>query len=383
MIDRATLNRLVAGADPAVSIYLPIDPERRDMRDPEGRLRELIEQAQQLLVRRGLRSGQIAELLAPAHAVLDDPDLSRHRHYGRLFFLAPTLSQILVPPEPLPQEVMVGRNFLIRPLLPILAHDRRFHVLALTAGAARLLDATPYSLVERKGVLPAGVDEVAAETEVTPYVQFNPVARPRSGPAAPVVKAHSADTPKDERKAELLEYLHRVAAAVSRQLGDDPAPLVLVAEPEIAGHFRKLGKPTQLYEETLVVNPHGLADADLLAKVVELLRPLLEREIEGVLDQANARLGTAEPTVSIRLEEVLPAAYDGRVDVVVVASDETLAGRFDPEARTLQTKAVANGEEEDLLNEAAVVSLRNGGRAFALPKERIPRRAPAVAVLRY
>jgi hypothetical protein len=214
-------------------------------------------------------------------------------------------------------------------------------------------------------------------------VQFNPIARPRSGPAAPVVTAHGTESPEDVRKAQLLEYLHRVAAAVSRELGDDPAPLVLVAEPEIAGHFRKLGKPTQLYEETLVINPHGLADADLLAKVVELLGPLLEREIEGVLDQANARLGSGGPTVSIRLEEILPAAYDGRVDAVVVASDELLRGRFDPEARTLHTKGVVDGEQEDLLNEAAVVSLRNGGRAFALPRERMPRHAPAVATLRY
>ena len=87
--------------------------------------------------------------------------------------------------------------------------------------------------------------------------------------------------------------------------------------------------------------------------------------------------------MSIRLEEILPAAYDGRVDAVVVATDAMVRGRFDPEARTLYAPGASNGEEEDLLNEAAVVSLRNGGRAFALPKERMPRRAPAVATLRY
>lgn len=383
MIDRATLTRLVAGADPAVSIYLPIDPERRDMRDPEARLRGLIEAAEQSLARRGMRPQQTAELLAPAHAVLDDPDLPRHRHHGRVFFLAPSLSQVFTLYESMPQDVTVGHNFLLRPLLPMLAHERRFHILALTAGGARLWDATPYSLSEHKAALPAGVDEVVAESEVQSYVQFNPIARPRSGPAVPVVKAHGTESPEDVRKAQLLEYLHRVAAAVSRELGEDPAPLVLVAEPEIAGHFRKLGKPAQLYEAGLLINPHGLADSDLLARVVELLRPVLEREIEGVLDQANARLGTAEPTVAIRLEEILPAAYDGRVDAVVVAADEMLRGRFDPEARTVRAGGASNGEGEDLLNEAAVVSLRNGGRAFALPRERIPRRAPAVATLRY
>lgn len=383
MIDRATLTRLVAGADPAVSIYLPIDPARRDMRDPEARLREMIEQAQQLLVQRGLRPDRSAELLAPAQAALGDPDLARHRHYGRAFFLAPELTHVVVLREPVPQEVTVGRNFLLRPLLPMLARHRRFHILALSAGGARLLDATPDGLSERKATLPAGVDEVVAESEVQRVVQFNPIARPRSGQAAPVVKAHGTESPEDVRKVQLIEYLHRVAAAVSRELGEDPAPLVLVAEPEIAGHFRKIGKPPQLYPESVVVNPHGLSDADLLNKVVALLQPVFVREIDEVLDQVNARLGSGEQTVSIRLEEILAAAYDGRVDAVIVASDEKLRGCFDAETRTVRANGAAAGEGEDLLNEAAVVSLRNGGRAYALPKARIPRGAPAAATLRF
>ena len=67
----------------------------------------------------------------------------------------------------------------------------------------------------------------------------------------------------------------------------------------------------------------------------------------------------------------------------MVATDETLLGRYDVEERVAHTQGPADGDAEDLLNEAAVVSLRKGGRAFAAPRDRLPRRVPAVAILRY
>lgn len=112
------------------------------------------------------------------------------------------------------------------------------------------------------------------------------------------------------------------------------------------------------------------------------MRPELDAELDGVLEQVDARLGAAEPTVAIRLEEILGAAVEGRVDAVVVAEDETLWGRFEP-GYTLAAHGKPGPDDEDLLNQAAILTLRNGGRAFAAPRERLPRQVPAAAVLRF
>lgn len=112
------------------------------------------------------------------------------------------------------------------------------------------------------------------------------------------------------------------------------------------------------------------------------MQPGLRAELDGVLEQINARLGTAEPTVAIRLEEILGAATEGRVDTVVVAEDETLWGRFEP-GQALVAHGKPGPDDEDLLNQAALLTLRNGGRAFALPRERLPRQVPAAATLRF
>lgn len=68
---------------------------------------------------------------------------------------------------------------------------------------------------------------------------------------------------------------------------------------------------------------------------------------------------------------------------LVVGSGETLWGRYDIQAPIAHARGSPAGEDEDLLNQAAVSALRNGGRSFAVPRERLPRRVPAVAELRY
>jgi hypothetical protein len=94
----------------------------------------------------------------------------------------------------------------------------------------------------------------------------------------------------------------------------DKAPIVLAGEPQIVGHFTKAAQLQQLYGEALVLNPFSFSQAELHGKAVELIGSLLDTECEAVLDLANSRLGTAESTVTLRLEEVLVAARDGRVD---------------------------------------------------------------------
>ena len=113
------------------------------------------------------------------------------------------------------------------------------------------------------------------------------------------------------------------------------------------------------------------------------LLPPEDAEAEPVLDRIRARLGTAESNVAIKLEEILAAARDGRIDSLVFAADQTIWGHFDERKGTVAAKGTDSGSEEDLLNLAAVMTMESGGRAFGLPRDKLPRQVPAAAMLRY
>jgi hypothetical protein len=193
--------------------------------------------------------------------------------------------------------------------------------------------------------------------------------------------AADGETLEQVRTSLMVAEPRRVRVAVEAALGGDDAPLILAADPNVAGHFTQQADMRQMLGKQLHLNPFGISDAELHAKAVELMRPELDAELETVLNQIAARLGTAEKTVTLRVEEILQAGPEARVDAVVVAEDDTLWGRFQDGA------AIAHGtpgpDDEDLLNLAVVLAMRTGARAFAVPRERLPRQAPAAATLRY
>jgi hypothetical protein len=87
--------------------------------------------------------------------------------------------------------------------------------------------------------------------------------------------------------------------------------------------------------------------------------------------------------VSCDIEEVLPAAHEGRVDAIFVASDEQLWGRFDADARRVVISKDRKADSEDLLDRAVSETLANGGRAYAMPAQALPAGLLFVALYRY
>src|SRR5690349_12176472 len=101
MLNEATIRRLLDGADPAISIYAPLQPEQRDLRAPDVRLRELIGQADAMMERDGLALRRREQLLAPVRDILDGTDLAAHRDPTMVIFSSDGFTIV----ETLPTEV--------------------------------------------------------------------------------------------------------------------------------------------------------------------------------------------------------------------------------------------------------------------------------------
>jgi hypothetical protein len=90
----------------------------------------------------------------------------RHRQRGLALFLAPGFIRIHKLPITVPEEVILGSHFHIKPLLPLLDDAGLFWLLTISASGARFFQGSRWNFVEVPGVdLPQGVAEVRAETE--------------------------------------------------------------------------------------------------------------------------------------------------------------------------------------------------------------------------
>jgi hypothetical protein len=97
--------------------------------------------------------------------------------------------------------------------------------------------------------------------------------------------------------------------------------------------------------------------------------------------QYRGYIATEQASNDIR--KIVPAAYDGRIESLFVASDQEQWGIFDPATHTIRVHREAKFRDEDLLDVAATQTLLHGGSVYAVGREHMPDTALAAAVFRH
>jgi hypothetical protein len=385
MFTRHDLDRLIAIEDtPVVSIFMPTHRAGREMRQGPVRFRALTGQARDALQALSLRRSAAEGLLAPAERLLADEAFWRHQDQGLAVFVAPNVCFAHRVPLALREQLVVGPRVHVTPLLPLLEDDGRFLVLALSARRARLFDGSRHGLAEVTDIdLPVGREAIERETDYEKNRHAPPSGRPRSGApkGAPRNQAFG-ETPEALRKTELIEFLHRVVAALDTRVRAARLPLVLVAQPEIDGNFRGLARWDTLLADTVAENPEALDSTDLHAKAYALVRERFAEAQRAALDRLNHLVGIADAKATLRIEEIVRAAQDGRVDTLLLADDAELWGSVTQDHQVVAHGSPVPGDEE-LFDRAAIETLRRGGHVGLMPRAALPRQQPAAAILRY
>ena len=378
MFSRSDLDELVAAeAQPAASLYLPTHVAGREIRQDPIRLKNLLSSAADGLAA-SRRKPDIDSLLAPAEALVADDDFWRHQEPGLALFLAPGFSRIYKLPLPVREEVTLGAHFHIRPLLPLFEDAGAFWLLTISAKHTRAYRGSRWSCAEVTDIdLPQGVGPIRGMTDYQETQYASPVGR-----RGTLAHAQSfGEAPDELRKTELIEFLHRVAAAFEPHLKRNPAPLVLAAHPEIQGNFREIAGWKEILPEGILENPDALhrgrtPPARLCARRTESGRRPQGRTRSPQCSAAGGKAST-------KPEDIVKAARYARIDALFLSGDEHLWGRFDEtEDRVLAHGSKGDGDV-DLLDYAALMTLRQGGSVMLVDRAMLPPPGIAAAILRY
>jgi hypothetical protein len=256
MFGRSDLDELVeVEAQPAVLLYLPTHVGTKEIRQDPIRLKNLLSAAaERLAVSR--RRPELDALLAPAKALAGNHAFWEHEEQGLAVFLAPDFHRVHKLAIAVPETIAVADHFSIKPLLPLIENAGPFWLLTISAKQTRLYQASRWTLTEITTIdLPQGVAQIRgmSEYEETQYASQ----LTRRG-----TSSHSQSfgpAPDEVGKTELLELLHRIAAAVEPCIKRSPAPLLLAAQSEILGNFRKIAGWKEIEAEGIRENPDSAA----------------------------------------------------------------------------------------------------------------------------
>ena len=384
MFLRSDLDELLAcDRQPAVSIYLPTHTAGREIRQDPIRLRNLLSVAARRLGAER-RAPEVEALLEPARRLVDDDAFWRHQNQGLAVFIAPEFHRVHKLPIEMPEEVAVGNHFSIRPLLPIVDPAGGFWVLAITAGRTRLYQGSRWSIAEAGGLdLPQGIEEISNETDYDEQYYASPTGRPSRGPSG-LSKAQSfGEAPEELRKTQLIELLRRIAAIVEPLVKRQPAPVILAAQPEIQGNFRELAPWKELLPDGIQENPEALSDDELQRKAWEQFEPITGERRADALGRLHSLVGNGDGKATTTPEDIVKAARYGRVERLFLSPGTPLWGQFIETEDRILVHGSPGGGDGDLLDYAALMTLRQGGEVTVVEAAQLPASAPAAAILRY
>jgi hypothetical protein len=376
VIRRTDLQRLALGRQgPCVSVFLPIHRAGREVEQAPIRLKNLLRQATDALQTDGVRAPEIDRLLAPLRELLDDRLFWQYQSDGLALFSRPGWWRSFRVPLDLPELAVVDDRFHATPLLPLLAGDGHFFVLALSQNQIRLLEGTRDRMeeVDLPGV-PLGVRDALQGEEVQKQLQR--YVADRGGVGAGGIY-HGHGHPDEVQAERILRYFRKVDRGLREVLAGERAPMVLAAVEHLAPIYCKANTYQQLIDEVLAGSPEGLSPHELHARAWPIVKPVFLRAQREAIARYDRLAGTG--LTSQDLQDIGRAAADGRIQTLFISQHPT-----GPSAAAGGVPVSdGDGGLRDVLERATVTALSNGGTVYVFPAGEIPGGGNAAAVFRY
>jgi hypothetical protein len=182
-----------------------------------------------------------------------------------------------------------------------------------------------------------------------------------------------------KRKKYIDSFVIEAAKVADRKLQGEQAPLILAGAEYEQAMFRKCSSYRYLMDEGISCE-EGPADVRRLGqKALHIVKADRERAIDKLVSQYFNL--TESPKTSERIEDILPAAYGGRVETLLVKPSACIYGKFNPESEDVYILSEDDADARELVNAAAVHSIRHEGEVYIVNEDSIE--SPAVAIFRY
>lgn len=365
-----------------MSLFMPTDPAAATIDKHRIRFKNLLRRAENTARERAPKSKALVARLAEAERLLLRNDYFwSHQNLGLAVFIAPEVFLFYRLPVHLEEAFSVANRFAVKPLIPMFMADGRFYILALSQARIRLFDCSRHHVMEVELVdVPDGIAESLQYDDKQSQLQFH--TRTAGGGGRPAV-FHGHGVGIDDRKDDILRYFRDVNRGLADILSESQVPLVLAGVDFLIPIFREASSYGWLMPEAVIGNPDTLRGEELHEKALPIVRPELERGRREAARRYQELAGRGTTTAA-GVRAVVPAAAYGQVETLFVALDERLPGTFDRRTNQVTILDEADPRAEDLLDLAAVETLRNSGRVYAVKRKEMPEEnAPAAAILRY
>ncbi len=380
-LTKLEIKQFAASAGPCVTLMLPVQvPGRSNQRNLSARVKVAASQAEEKLAELSAPATLVRKLIDPIVGMAAELDDEAHAETLAVFTTETEVAHYWLP-EKLDEAVVASSNPYVRPLIKSVEQDPEFYILALSQKDIRLLHCTDHSSeeVNLADKSPHSFHDARA-TDPPDHVLDN---RSSPGPSSGASKGvlFGTTTEKEDKDEYLLHFYKQVNDGITELLkGQEKKPLVICGVEYELAIYNRVNTWPSICPGGVHGAPNGLKGGEMHARALECLAKMHDAEIDGLLAQHDKQAGEA---ATAGVNDIVKAAYEGRVQHLIAAENAPAMGSFDEATHRARTHAQARSGDEDMINAAAVQTLVHGGHVHMVPQSRVPGNRPMAAVMRY
>lgn len=372
----------LAGADieHGASLILPVDPTGEGRKAARIHLKNGAAQVKRQLES---RDADISAWKAEFDAIsaLHDDDVFWDRTSGGLaVFAAPGLLRRYVLPVPFEPQAHVGSAFEVTALLEAVGTGTEFYILAISQGGVRLFRGSRFTVLELElPDAPRGVDDLFLQDDTSPQLQFRTLG---GGGSTQTAVIHGQGSTARAEDAHVLHYFRLVDEDVRKIVGSTGAPLIFAGDAPLFPLYEQANTYDGLAKDFVAGNPDHLDAAHLHKRAWAIVHQKLDRARDAFVGRIKE--GVAKERGSIKVATIVHKSVSGQIDSLALQPGARVWGEFDAASGTDQVHVHAEraAKSEDLLNLAAVHTIRHGGEVAIVAETSLPEDADAAALFR-
>ena len=340
------LRGLASAAPPCISILLL----EREARDARIAFKDALAQVRAKLAA-GASKHDIDSLLDPLELAAANVIDSSKEPATFIFLRSPDVCESFRTRYLVGQPVAdVGECFQLRPLLALASKHLEFYILALKLNDTRIFKCTDQSCEAATFPKDAG-------TEGAGFV---------AGASESSLRAKPVDD-RDHPENHLRHFYREIDRDVNALLKDGHPPLVVVGVEDELALFHGLTTYPACVEPGIRGLPGHLGENEMYQRSLELVRSVPTGPARRALERFDKQIGTGHASTDV--QDIVRAASTGRVEHLFLLENGAVPGAVDGGA--------------DLLDTAAVQTLRHGGDVQTLLETSMPSGGPICAIFRY
>lgn len=379
-LTRADVSALLAKSKgPSVSILMPTHRAGVDRKQDPIRFRNLLKQADMQLRESGMRHSEVDSLLSAAQDLARDGMFWDYVDDGLAVFIRPAEVRILRLPVALEELVVVGDRFCVTPLIPAMDPGVHFFLLALSEKEVRFFRGSKFGM----SIVDLPDDTPESLQDAFKYTLFEmPGARGlRKKRHRGVFKGHSVGGREREDNKQVRAYFRKIDRALHRVLGTETVPLVLAGVEYLMDAYRAETEYRHVVETVVAGNQDHSGVDDLHRQAWQIVNPIFAATRQKDAARVDHALGRGRAATA--LKELLPAAAQGRVEVLFVGEGAHEWGKVDEAGALVSHSAERRPGDADLLDSAALDAWTTEGTIYVVPSQEVPGGGTFAALLRF